>query len=162
MNKFIVSVIYGSIIGFVKNNKIVEVEILNEKLKEYYDAYTMDFYYKIKEYLEGKDVLDELPYDIVFRNEFEKKVLTTLKSIKFGNVVSYKGLAILSGYPNAARAVGTVMAKNRLPLIFPCHRVIKSDGKIGNYGGGSHWKKYFLELEGVNIKEDKVISCNKL
>ncbi|KLO23639.1 hypothetical protein X275_02090 [Marinitoga sp. 1197] len=162
MNNFIVAVEFGSIKGFVKNNKIIKIEILNEKLEEYYDAYSKDFYYKIKEYLEGNDVLDEIPYEIYYKNKFEKDVLTALKKVKFGKVVSYKELAIISGYPNASRAVGTVMAKNTIPLILPCHRVIKNNCNIGNYGGGSHWKKFFLEIEGINIRNNRVISCNKL
>lgn len=161
MNKFIISTDKGSIIGYVKNNKLVEIELSNEILEDYYDEYTNNFYYKIKEYLAGNDVLDEIPYEIVFRNDFEKRVLTALKNVKFGHVVSYKGLAILAGYPNAARAVGTVMAKNRLPLIFPCHRVIKSNGEIGKYGGGEPLKRFLLEVEGVKIKGEKVISCNE-
>ncbi|MBM7559740.1 methylated-DNA--[protein]-cysteine S-methyltransferase [Marinitoga litoralis] len=157
MNEFIVSTEVGSIIGYVKNNKLVQINLSNDILEEYHDTYTKDFYYKIKEYLKGKDVLEEIPYDIVFRNEFEKRVLIALKGIKFGNVISYKGLAILAGYPNAARAVGTIMAKNRLPLIFPCHRVIKSNGEIGKYGGGEPLKKYLLTIEGLNIIQEKVL-----
>lgn len=162
MNNFVVSTKVGSIIGYVKNNKIVQIDLSNEIEKEYYDGYTANFYFKIKEYLAGNDVLNEIPYEIVFRNEFEKNVLLALKNIKFGNVISYKGLAILAGYPNSARAVGTVMAKNRIPLIFPCHRVIKSNGEIGKYGGGEPLKKYLLEVEGVNIKGDKVFLCNEI
>ncbi|GAB6189659.1 hypothetical protein JCM30566_14000 [Marinitoga arctica] len=157
MNKFIVSTNVGSIIGYVKNNKIVQIDLTNSVLDDFYNTYTTDFYYKIKEYLKGNDVLEELPYKIVFRNEFEKKILLSLKKVKFGNVISYKGLAILAGYPDAARAVGTVMAKNRIPLIFPCHRVIKSDGRVGKYGGGEDLKKYLLTIEGVRIRKNKVI-----
>lgn len=162
MNKFIVSTKYGSIIGYVKNNKVFQIDLSNSIEEEYHDSYTADFYFKIKEYIKGNDVLNEIPYEIFFKNDFEKKVLLALKNVRFGNVVSYKGLAILAGYPNAARAVGTIMAKNRIPLIFPCHRVIKSNGEVGKYGGGESLKKFLLEIEGVVIKGDKVISCNKL
>ncbi|KAF2955598.1 MGMT family protein [Marinitoga sp. 38H-ov] len=159
MKNFIVSTKVGSIIGYVRENKIIQIELSNEILDDYYDEYTNNFYYKIKEYLDGNDVLDEIPYEITFKNDFEKRVLIALKNVKFGNVVSYKGLAILAGYPNAARAVGTVMANNRIPLIFPCHRVIKSNGEIGKYGGGEPLKRYLLETEGIIIKREKV--CNE-
>ncbi|KLO23364.1 MULTISPECIES: methylated-DNA--[protein]-cysteine S-methyltransferase [unclassified Marinitoga] len=161
MNKFVINVNYSSIIGFVKNNRIFKIEF-SAAAKEYYDAYTKDFYYKIKEYLSGKDVLNEIPYEIHYKSDFEKDVLTALKKVKFGNVVSYKELAIMSGHPYASRAVGSIMAKNVLPLIFPCHRVIKNKGILGNYGGKSELKKYFLRLEGLIIENDRIISYNKL
>ncbi|SHE57961.1 methylated-DNA-[protein]-cysteine S-methyltransferase [Marinitoga hydrogenitolerans DSM 16785] len=156
MYKFVINIVFGSIIGFVKSNKIVGIEFSKEKLGNFHDVYTANFYYKIKEYLEGNDVLDEIPYKLYYKNEFEKDVLMALKKVKFGQVVSYKELAILSGYPYAARAVGSIMASNHLPLIFPCHRVIKNDRSIGKYSGGVEFKRYFLEIEGIKIKGDKV------
>ncbi|WP_165973989.1 methylated-DNA--[protein]-cysteine S-methyltransferase [Marinitoga lauensis] len=162
MNTFIVSTPVGSIIGYINNNKIFRIDLTNEILEDVYDEYTADFYYKIKEYLSGKDVLNEIPYEINFKNEFEERVLTELKNVKFGHVVSYKELAIKAGYPNAARAVGSVMAKNKIPLIFPCHRVIKNNGHVGKYGGGEDLKRYLLKIEGLKIENDKIVRCNKL
>lgn len=83
---------------------------------------------------------------------FTNNVLKTLlKKVKKGDVISYSKLATLSGYPNAARALGTVMAKNRFPLFIPCHRVIKNDGTTGNFlkdnPSGKEIKKKLLELE---------------
>ncbi len=81
--------------------------------------------------------------------EFQQGVLTTLRNVTYGKTISYGELAKLSGCPRGARAIGTVMAKNPLPLIIPCHRVIKSDGSLGYFSGagGVHTKQKMLTLE---------------
>jgi methylated-DNA-[protein]-cysteine S-methyltransferase len=83
--------------------------------------------------------------------DFPKKVLKVCNKIPFGQTITYSQLAKKAGFPKAARAVGSVLAKNPLPLIIPCHRVIRSDGKIGNFSaaGGSKTKKKMLEYEKV-------------
>jgi O-6-methylguanine DNA methyltransferase len=81
-------------------------------------------------------------------SEFEKKIYDTLvKKVAFGSTVSYGELARLSGYPGAARAVGSAMRKNRFPLIIPCHRVIRASGHPGRYAGGDNLKKQLLAFE---------------
>ena len=86
--------------------------------------------------------------DLSGYTENEKAVLSALCRVGFGETVSYGGLAAAAGLPNAARFVGTVMRKNRFPLIVPCHRVILSSGAIGNYSsGGSAVKRRLLEFE---------------
>lgn len=75
------------------------------------------------------------------------KVLRTISMIPYGETWSYKQLAIASGYPKAIRAVGSVCRKNKLPLIIPCHRVIRSDGSYGQYVFGSELKKQLIEFE---------------
>lgn len=88
----------------------------------------------------------ELPFS-VSGTPFEKTVLETILKIPFGETWSYKRLAEESGFSNAFRAVGTVCRKNRLPLIIPCHRVIKSDGSYGNYAYGNELKKQLIDFE---------------
>lgn len=80
-------------------------------------------------------------------SQFEQSVLSSMKDIPYGEKVSYKQLAINTSNANAYRAVGTVCKKNKLPILFPCHRVIKSDGSIGQYSGGTQIKKKLLSLE---------------
>lgn len=148
MDIFVITTEIGSIKGVVLNNKIIEIKFFNGYLEEYYDNHTVLFFKTIKKYFEGYDVLDELPYEKQFKTEFEKKIMLTLKeNVRFGHVASYGELAFMAGYPRAARAVGTVMAHNDLPLIFPCHRVIKSDGSLGNFGPGQRWKEFLLRIE---------------
>jgi methylated-DNA-[protein]-cysteine S-methyltransferase len=82
---------------------------------------------------------------------FEKKVYQMLCRVPAGRVISYGELARRAGYPGAARAVGTAMKKNRLPIVVPCHRVICSDGSLGQYSQGVHWKRCLLKYEGYRF-----------
>jgi len=82
---------------------------------------------------------------------FEAAALRALHRVPYGEVLSYRDLAVAAGRPNAYRAVGTVMAGNRLPVILPCHRVIHNDGSLGQYGDDPAWKRRLLELEGVDL-----------
>jgi len=87
-------------------------------------------------------------------SEFAVVVLKTCRNIKLGQTITYAQLAKQAGRPNAARAVGQVLAKNPLPLIIPCHRVICSDGSLGGFSAtaGLTLKKKMLELEKTSIK----------
>lgn len=80
---------------------------------------------------------------------FQTAVYSALLSVPPGSTVSYARLAEMAGHPGAARAVGTAMARNPLPVIIPCHRVVRGDGSLGQYGcGGALWKQRLLDLEG--------------
>ena len=89
---------------------------------------------------------------------FHRSVLTTCRSIKSGEIITYSALAQKIGRPGAARAVGNALAQNPLPLIIPCHRVIRSDGKIGGFSaaGGTKTKikllRYEQQITGNNKK----------
>ncbi len=89
-------------------------------------------------------------------NEFDLEVLLSVLKIPRGEVKTYKEVA-KSINSKAWRRVGSAMAKNPFPLVIPCHRVIKSDLSLGNYGGGVKMKKEILLKEGVKIKGLKVI-----
>lgn len=82
---------------------------------------------------------------------YAKRVYNLLRKVGWGETITYKELAELSGRPHGQRAVGRLMATNPFPIIVPCHRVIRADGKIGGFGGGVEWKKFLLRLEGHNI-----------
>lgn len=83
---------------------------------------------------------------------FQRKVLKTLLKVPAGNVRSYTWLARRAGFPKAARAVGNVMAKNPIPFLLPCHRIVPTAGGIGNYGLGKEMKRELLLKEGAAIK----------
>lgn len=75
-----------------------------------------------------------------------------------GRVSTYGRIAMKLTHPGAARAVGTALAKNPFPLIIPCHRAVKSDGKLGGYAGGLDMKKRLLEMEGIQFDQfDRVV-----
>ncbi len=79
---------------------------------------------------------------------FYRSVWETLRRVPYGKTVSYGELALMSGRPGSARAVGSAMRKNPLVLFVPCHRVVGSGGKLGGFSCGTAWKKFLLELEG--------------
>lgn len=85
---------------------------------------------------------------------FGTSVLKACREIKIGQTITYGQLAKKAGNPKASRAVGSVLAKNPLPLIIPCHRIIRSDGKMGGFSapGGIAVKKNLLELECKALK----------
>jgi len=85
------------------------------------------------------------------RSKFSKKVYKVVSKIPKGKVLTYKEVAKRAGSPKAYRAVGNILSKNYDPKI-PCHRVVKSDGKIGGYNRGSAKKLKTLKKEGVNLK----------
>ena len=87
---------------------------------------------------------------------FELAVYRALAEVPYGRAVSYRDLAVAAGRPNAYRAVGSAMARNALPVILPCHRVIKNDGRLGSYGDDPAWKQRLLALEGVRVVEGRV------
>lgn len=103
---------------------------------------------QLEEYFNGKRINFNIQLDISISN-FYKKVLIEVMKIPFGNVMSYKQIAVKINNPQAYRAVGTANAKNTIPIIIPCHRVIANNGTLGGYGGGLKIKKFLLKMEGV-------------
>lgn len=87
---------------------------------------------------------------------FQKKVYEVVKKIPRGDFLTYKKVAEKAGFPMAWRAVGNVLNKNKNPKI-PCHRVIRSDGKIGGYNKGVKRKRSLLKKEGMVVKNIKVV-----
>jgi len=89
-------------------------------------------------------------------NLFREKVYEVVRKIPKGKFLTYKNVAELAGYPRTWRAVGNVLNKNRDPKI-PCHRVIKSNGRVGGYKDGQKRKIELLEKEDIKIKNNKVV-----
>jgi methylated-DNA-[protein]-cysteine S-methyltransferase len=106
---------------------------------------------ELDEYFEGKRRDFDLDVDLRAVGGFHRTVLTRLARVPYGRVTTYGALAAEAGRPRAARAVGTVMNRNPVPIVLPCHRVIGANGKLVGYGGGLHRKVALLELEGVAL-----------
>lgn len=100
---------------------------------------------ELKGYLQGKRRRFTVPFK-QGGTEFHQAVYKALRTVPYGTVLTYGDLARLAGKPRAARAVGTAMNRNQLPLIVPCHRVVASNG-LGGFGCGIAWKKRLLDLE---------------
>ncbi|MBS4101962.1 methylated-DNA--[protein]-cysteine S-methyltransferase [Tsukamurella paurometabola] len=104
---------------------------------------------ELDEYFAGTRTAFDLPLDHALSHGFRQLVQSRLPDIGYGTTLSYKQVAELVGSPAAVRAVGTACATNPLPVVVPCHRVVKSDGGIGQYVGGVEAKAALLELESV-------------
>lgn len=102
---------------------------------------------EIQEYLEGRRAFFGVPWDPAVLGGFQSRVLRVTARIPFGEVRSYGWIAKAIGDPAAARAVGTALATNPIPLIIPCHRVVRGDGTIGGYSFPGVRKEWLLDLE---------------
>jgi methylated-DNA-[protein]-cysteine S-methyltransferase len=102
---------------------------------------------ELDEYFEGRRREFDLPIDLRGREGFSRTILDRLARVPYGEVTTYKSLAVAAGNPRAARAVGTIMNRNPIPIVLPCHRVVGSNGSLVGYGGGLERKRLLLDLE---------------
>lgn len=102
---------------------------------------------QIGEYFAGTRRSFDLPLDLRLAAGFRRSVVEHLSGIGYGSTATYAALAALAGSPGAVRAVGTACALNPLPVVVPCHRVVRSDGSTGGYRGGPAAKRLLLNLE---------------
>jgi methylated-DNA-[protein]-cysteine S-methyltransferase len=107
---------------------------------------------ELDEYFDGRRREFEIPVDLRLVGGFHRTVLDRLPSVAFGTVASYAAVAALAGSGRAVRAVGTACATNPVPIVVPCHRVVRSDGALGGYLGGVDAKRTLLELEGASVR----------
>jgi len=106
---------------------------------------------ELDEYFAGGRRAFDLPLDFRLSSGFRRSVLAHLPDIGYGRTESYAQVAAAAGSPRAVRAVGTACASNPLPLVVPCHRVVRSDGSFGGYRGGPEAKRLLLTLESVGL-----------
>jgi methylated-DNA-[protein]-cysteine S-methyltransferase len=103
---------------------------------------------QLDEYFDGRRRLFELDLDLgLATTPFSRRVLDELARVPYGEVTTYGTLAVQAGKPRAARAVGTVMNRNPIPIVLPCHRVVGASGSLVGYGGGLERKQTLLQLE---------------
>lgn len=112
--------------------------VLREKLQRYFRGELVDFRSEILDVRQGTN--------------FQVRVWDAVRSIPYGEVRSYGWVAAEVGHPQAARAVGRVMATNPFPIVVPCHRVVGSDGRLVGFGGGLDMKRRLLELEAAQVQ----------
>jgi methylated-DNA-[protein]-cysteine S-methyltransferase len=105
---------------------------------------------QLDEYFEGRRRHFDVDVDWTLSHGFRRQALQVLADqVGFGEVVTYKELANRAGHPNAVRAAGSACATNPVPIVVPCHRVIRTGGGLGGYGGGLEAKHLLLTLEGA-------------
>jgi len=102
---------------------------------------------ELDEYFEGRRRDFDLTLDLRSRTGFSRDILERLARVPYGEVTTYGTLAKEAGKPQAARAVGTVMNGNPIPIVLPCHRVVGATGSLVGYGGGLDRKRLLLDLE---------------
>jgi methylated-DNA-[protein]-cysteine S-methyltransferase len=102
------------------------------------------------------DAINRRPIDLsLVESDFQRRTLLRLRRVPAGSVVTYQGLAAAIGSPSGQRAVGNTVASNPVPIYVPCHRVIRSDGSLGNYGGGPARKLKLLRAEGFAVDRER-------
>lgn len=105
---------------------------------------------QLDEYFAGRRRVFDLAVDLGLSKGFRRIVLEHLYGeVNYGETLSYLELAERTGSPKASRAVGSAMATNPIPIVVPCHRVLRTGGQLGGYGGGLDAKRYLLALEGA-------------
>ena len=104
---------------------------------------------ELDEYFDGRRQRFELPLDWTLVGPFGRRVLDVTSDIPFGGVLSYAQVAAQAGSPRGSRAAGNALGSNPIPIVVPCHRVLRSGGALGGYGGGLERKQFLLELEGA-------------
>jgi methylated-DNA-[protein]-cysteine S-methyltransferase len=102
---------------------------------------------ELEEYFEGRRTAFDVPVDWRLSKGFRARVLHAIAAIPYGATGTYRSVALAAGNPAAVRAAGTACATNPIPIIVPCHRVVRSDGTMGRYGGGEAAKRLLLEHE---------------
>lgn len=152
--------------GFVERNKRLLATFLPRKLQEIKRAIRASwpdaieasdplprFRQAVVDYFEGKRTRFPIEIDVSSMPPFHQSVLAACRRIPYGQTASYADLARAVGKPNAARAVGGAMARNPLPLVVPCHRVLSADGSIGGFSStnGVDEKAGLLRLENVAV-----------
>jgi methylated-DNA-[protein]-cysteine S-methyltransferase len=106
---------------------------------------------ELDEYFDGRRRSFDLPLDLRVA-EFPAAVLHELARVPYGQTDTYGKLAARAGRPRAARAVGTIMNRNPIPIVLPCHRIVGANGALTGYAGGLDVKRRLLELEGASFK----------
>jgi methylated-DNA-[protein]-cysteine S-methyltransferase len=110
---------------------------------------------ELEEYFDGRRTSFDLPVDWQLSHGFRRRVLRELPRIPYGETLTYSEIAARAGNPRAQRAAGSACGSNPVPLVVPCHRVVRTGGQIGNYGGGPEMKEFLLELEdALPLKRD--------
>ena len=106
---------------------------------------------ELKEYFAGRRDRFDVAVDLSGLTPFTRSVLEATARVPFGRLDTYRGIATMVGNPTATRAVGNALGRNPVPVIVPCHRIVRSDHSLGGYTGGLAIKEHLLALEGVRL-----------
>ena len=104
---------------------------------------------ELEEYFEGKRLDFDIPLDWSLTKGFTRRVLRATAKVPYGQVSTYRQVAAKAGNERAVRAAGNALGANPIPIVVPCHRILRTGGSLGGYGGGVPRKEFLLRLEGV-------------
>jgi methylated-DNA-[protein]-cysteine S-methyltransferase len=154
----------GTIVLVAREKRLIALDItqadgaaVRKRLRDQYPgaAESMKPFAKIERlldrFLRGVRVEFDVPFDLEGMGDFSRRVLLEVKAIPYGAVASYASIGRRLGYPMAARAVGQAVGRNPIPIVIPCHRVVRSGGRLGGFGMGLNLKEQLLDLEGVRL-----------
>lgn len=116
------------------------------------DAASREGARQLREYFAGKRRSFDFPVRVE-APRFTRSVLRRLERIPYGEALSYGEVARSVGNARAARAVGQAVGSNPLPIVVPCHRVLAAGARIGGFGAGLEWKRFLLDLEGIEYRD---------
>jgi O-6-methylguanine DNA methyltransferase len=142
------------IVGILKlssrdQKSICAIDVVTDKSQLTLDTFFSECFHQLEEYFVGNSQLFDLQLDLKGLTPFHQRVLNVMKTIPYGEVVTYKDLAAKID-TKAYQAIGSACGRNPLMLIYPCHRVIGS-GHLGGYAHGIEMKKKLLALEGIKL-----------
>ncbi|HKZ29995.1 MAG TPA: methylated-DNA--[protein]-cysteine S-methyltransferase [Acidimicrobiia bacterium] len=139
-------------IGFENETGVLDdlAERVSPRILEY-PARLERIRHELGEYFTGRRDRFEVPLDWGLIDGFRRRVLTVTAQIPYGGVATYQDVARRAGQPRGARAAGQALGGNPIPVIIPCHRVVRSGGGMGGYGGGTDRKEFLLRLEGAML-----------
>ena len=151
-HKYIYTHKYSNLLLIANDKSILKIEFINQeipKIKPSVNEIMKMAIQQLDEYFSGNRTTFDIP--IAFDGtDFQNKVWNALYRIPYGETRSYQDIAIAIGNPKASRAIGNANHENPIPIIIPCHRVIRANGDLGGFGGGLDTKTYLLKLEQDN------------
>lgn len=112
---------------------------------------------QLRAYFAGSLRSFTLPVDLASTSDFTRRVLDATSRIPYGETRTYGEIASEIGTPGATQAVGNALGANPIPIVIPCHRVVRADGSMGWFTGGPHIKRALLHLEGVHFPEQQTL-----
>ncbi|MFA5289430.1 MAG: methylated-DNA--[protein]-cysteine S-methyltransferase [Candidatus Izemoplasmatales bacterium] len=147
MEHHVFSTPYGNVAIDLRGEKVYWIRSSSEPVSEHRPSvYAETAAFQLNAFFTGTLKHMTFAYEIQ-GTPFQRKVLETLAQVPYGATLSYSELAHKAGYERAVRATANVVARNLLPFVLPCHRIIQKDGRYGNYGGGREMKRSLIDME---------------
>lgn len=147
----------GPLLITLSDDRLREVRFVNDASRLECPPLSGPIADEIQAYFAGKLTSFSIPVDFSGVSNFTRKVLVATATIPYGETASYGEIAKMIDMPGATQAVGNALGANPVPIVVPCHRVVRSDGSMGWFTGGPDIKRALLRLEGVEFPEQAVL-----